>query len=35
MENAKKLVELCCYKLKDDNMCLLELLAMVLNPNSK
>ena len=35
MENARKLIELCVLKMKTDNLYLLELLAMVFNPNSK
>ncbi|KAG8178428.1 hypothetical protein JTE90_019137 [Oedothorax gibbosus] len=35
MKNCEHLVELCVLKLKEDCLPLLELLAMVLNPNSK
>lgn len=35
MKNCEHLIDLCVLKLKEDCLPLLELLAMVLNPNSK
>lgn len=35
MDNCKLLIDLCCNKLDDDNIIMLDLLAMVLNPHSK
>ena len=35
MDNCKLLIDLCCNKLDEDNIIMLDLLAMVLNPHSK
>lgn len=35
MDNCRLLIDLCCNKIDEDNLAILDLLAMVLNPHSK